>query len=106
MYETRVVVYFLCKKVIELLIINISHFQALVARVQKERDSALAEAASCRERAEAANVAAGRAARDRDSAATELDVLRERWEKAHQQHQKLTVTITWHKLNTTTLVFI
>lgn len=61
--------------------------------MQKERDSALAEAASCRERAEAASAAAARAARDRDSAATELDVLRERWEKAHQQHQKLTVHI-------------
>lgn len=66
-------------------------FQALVARIQKERDAALAEAASCRERAEAAAAAANRAARDRDSATTELDVLRERWEKAHQQHQKLTV---------------
>lgn len=65
-----------------------------MSRVQKERDTALAEAASCRERAEAAAAAANRAARDRDSAATELDVLRERWEKAHQQHQKLTVHIS------------
>lgn len=68
-----------------------SLFQAQVTRIQKERDSALAEAASCRERVEAAAAAANRAARERDSAATELDVLRERWEKAHQQHQKLTV---------------
>lgn len=62
-----------------------------MARIQKERDVALTEAASSRERAEAAAAAANRAARERDSAATELDVLRERWEKAHQQHQKLTV---------------
>lgn len=67
-------------------------FQAQVVRIQKERDSALAEAASCRERVEAAAAAANRAARERDSATTELDVLRERWEKAHQQHQKLTVS--------------
>lgn len=62
-----------------------------MTRIQKERDAALADAASCRERAEAATAAANRTARERDSAATELDVLRERWEKAHQQHQKLTV---------------
>lgn len=66
-------------------------FQALITRIQKERDAALAEAAACRERAEAAGAAANRASRERDSAATELDVLRERWDKAHQQHQKLTV---------------
>lgn len=67
-----------------------------MTRIQKERDAALADAASGRERAEAAAAAANRAARDRDSAATELDVVRERWEKAHQQHQKLTVRWQYH----------
>lgn len=53
--------------------------QVIVSRLQKDRDNLQEEVSKLQ--------------RDKDNALSELDLVKERWEKAHNSHQKLTVSI-------------
>lgn len=54
----------------------------IVQRLQKERDNCQEEISKLQ--------------RDKENALSELDLVKERWEKAHNSHQKLTVS---HPIN-------
>lgn len=59
--------------------------------MQKERDTLSDELDTFKERFEANQSMAMKAARDKEQLQTELDVVKDRWEKAHMIHQKLQV---------------
>lgn len=54
--------------------------QIIVQRLQKERDNLQEEVSKLQ--------------REKDNALSELDLVKDRWEKAHNSHQKISVSIS------------
>lgn len=61
-------------------------------RLQKERDSFQEEMEKMHERIEFQQNQIAKMQREKENMLSELDLVKERWEKAHNTHQKLTVS--------------
>jgi len=71
------------------LILIFNLFQALVGRIQKEKDTLQAEFIKLQERSEGIQAQLGKVLRDKDATVAEVEVLRDRADKATQMLQKL-----------------
>lgn len=66
--------------------------QIIMQRLQKERDSFQEEMEKMHERIEFQQNQIAKMQREKENMLSELDLIKERWEKAHNTHQKLTVS--------------
>lgn len=66
--------------------------QIIMQRLQKERDSFQEEMEKMHERIEFQQNQMAKMQREKENVFSELDLVKERWEKAHNTHQKLTVS--------------
>jgi len=66
--------------------------QVIMQRLQKERDSFQEEMEKMHERIEFQQNQIAKMQREKENVLSELDLVKERWEKAHNTHQKLTVS--------------
>lgn len=68
-------------------------------RLQKERDSFQEEMEKMHERIEFQQNQIAKMQREKENVLSELDLVKERWEKAHNTHQKLTVSWIFSSIN-------
>lgn len=66
--------------------------QMIMQRLQKERDNFQEETEKLHERIEFLQNQIAKMQRDKENVLSELELVKERWEKAHNSHQKLTVS--------------
>lgn len=71
------------------------HQQMIMQRLQKERDGFQEETDKLHERIEFQQNQIAKMQRDKENVLSELELVKERWEKAHNSHQKLTVSNDW-----------
>lgn len=64
----------------------------IMQRLQKERDNFQEETEKLHERIEFLQNQIAKMQRDKENVLSELELVKERWEKAHNSHQKLTVS--------------
>lgn len=64
----------------------------IMQRLQKERDGFQEETDKLHERIEFQQNQIAKMQRDKENVLSELELVKERWEKAHNSHQKLTVS--------------
>lgn len=69
-----------------------SCLQMIMQRLQKERDGFQEEVEKLHERIEFQQNQISKLQREKENVLSELDLVKERWEKAHNSHQKLTVS--------------
>ena len=72
--------------------INVVDIQVIMQRLQKERDGFQEETEKLHERMEFQQNQVTKMQRDKENLLSELELVKERWEKAHNTHQKLTVS--------------
>lgn len=68
------------------------YMQMIMQRLQKERDNFQEETEKLHERIEFLQNQIAKMQRDKENVLSELELVKERWEKAHNSHQKLTVS--------------